>query len=65
VPQENPFPHDGTFWRYIGRPKDIPALKWPIRYASEDGRTLIQPIEPKDGNSNPTQIIMAKHSDHS
>jgi hypothetical protein len=50
VPQENPFPHDGTLWRYIGRPKDIPALKWPIRYASEDGQTLIQPIEPEDGN---------------
>jgi hypothetical protein len=63
--QENPFPHDGALWRYIGRPKDIPASKWPLRYKSEDGRTIIQSIEPEDGNSASTQVVTAKHSDHS
>ena len=63
--KENPFPYDGTLWRYIARPKDIPASSWPLRYASEDGRTLTESVEPKDSNSDPTQIIMAKHSDHS
>jgi len=60
--QENPFPHDGTLWRYIGRPKDIPASSWPLRYDSEDGRTLAESVEPEGSNSGPTQIRTAKHS---
>lgn len=41
---ENPFPYDGTLWRYVSPSKDIPASSSPIRYDSEDGRTLIQPV---------------------
>ena len=63
--QENPFSHDGTLWRYIGRPKGIPASNWPLRYKSEDGRTLVQSTEPEDGNSDLTQIITAEHRDRS
>jgi hypothetical protein len=63
--QENRFPYDGTLWRYVPKSKDIPASSWSLRYDSEDGRTLIQPIELKDGNPDPTQIMIAKHSDHS
>ncbi|WP_262270855.1 hypothetical protein [Microvirga yunnanensis] len=63
--QENLFPHDGALWRYIGRPRDIPAANWSPRYESEDGRIIIQSIEPEDDNSASTQSITAKHSDHS
>ena len=45
--QENPFPYDGTHWRYVGRPKELANSYWPLRYESEDGRTLAQSIEPE------------------
>ena len=41
--QENLFPYDGTLWKFVARPKDIPAPGWRLRYDSEDGRTLTQP----------------------
>jgi hypothetical protein len=55
--QENKFSYDGTCWSYIGRPKETPVSPWPVRYDSDDGRTLIEPIKPEDGNSDPTQIM--------
>ena len=63
--QENPFPYDGTLWRYVGRPKELANSYWPLRYDSEDGRTLAEIIEPEASNSAPIQIVTAKHSDHS
>ena len=63
--QENPFPYDGTHWRYVGRPKELANSYWPLRYESEDGRTLAEFIEPEASNSAPIQIVTAKHSDHS
>lgn len=55
--QENKFSYDGTLWIYIGKPKEIPASTWSMRYDSDDGRTLIEPIKPEDGNADPTQIM--------
>jgi hypothetical protein len=42
--QENLFPYDGTLWKYVAKPENIPAPSWRLRYDSEDGRTLTQPV---------------------